>query len=474
MNKYCGVAVLIACLIGCVNQQKEVNTYRRVLDEQAPQADIEFEPDQALSLQQAMLLTNQHNEQLAIKGEDYLQALIDKDRAFSAFLPTFSLGPVYVRQDRFNTLPIIGQPSQTHHWDIPVTGQINVFNGFRDVANFRRAEAGIDQQRELLLDLQAALLLETGQTYYQVIRSEHVVEVLKNSVAVQEDRVRDIKERQKVGLARVLDVSQSEAQASGTRVSLIRAQTDVRNGRSLLAFLIGQVRVDGPLTDQFDTPPILPSESIYENQAAENRRDLRAAQARIQAAYENLQSAIRQYFPSVTLNATYFAHREVLPRDMDWTAILQGNVPIFTGGLIEANIRTAYSQLRQAKLAESFLRRQVNQQVQVAYEDILASRRRIKELRIELKAAEEAYRQATESYKVGLATNLDQLIAQDRLLLAQVQLTSEKYNEKIFFLNLLRVTGRLTFVSPTSITTTSRPASQPSTTQSAVINHKVK
>jgi outer membrane protein len=389
-------------------------------------------------------LANQNNEQLAIKGEEYLQALIDKDRAFSAFLPTIGLSPSLSLQDGYQTMPILGVPNQPHTWDVPVTGQLNVFNGFRDVSNFRRAGANIDRQKALLKNLQDSLLLEVAQTYYQVLRDEKIVDVLKNTVHVQEKRVADIQERQKVGLAKSLDVSQTQAQASGFRVSLLRVQTDVCNGRSTLAFLIGQPMITGTLTDQYKLPNAFEPLTSCIDKAMDHRKDFQAAQAGVRAAQQNLQSAIGEYFPSVTLDASYFAHRELLPVDMNWAAMVQGNVPIFTGGRIEANVRTAYSALRQAKLSESHLKRQIDKEVRVAYENLLSSDKKIQELRIELKAANEAFKQATESYNVGLATNLDQLTAQDRLLNAQVQLTSEEYDRKVYYLDLLRSMGQFT------------------------------
>ena len=46
---------------------------------------------------------------------------------------------------------------------------------------------------------------------------------------------------------------------------------------------------------------------------------------------------------------------------------------MFDAGLIRADVRTALSQLRQAKLNESLTRRQVEEQVLTAYENLAAS-----------------------------------------------------------------------------------------------------
>jgi len=92
---------LIAIAPGCaVDQKKEVAKYRRVLDGDQPAPHLTYSPEETLTLDKAMRLANQDNERIALAGEDYLQALINKDRATSAFLPTVTIDPNYTVTDR--------------------------------------------------------------------------------------------------------------------------------------------------------------------------------------------------------------------------------------------------------------------------------------------------------------------------------------------------------------------------------------
>ena len=97
----------LAICCGCVNQQKEVSLYRRVLEKEGSPQVPALPQEKPLTLRQALLLANQHNERLASSGEDYLQAIIDKDRAFAGFLPTVSLAPSFTMIDR----PTVETPS---------------------------------------------------------------------------------------------------------------------------------------------------------------------------------------------------------------------------------------------------------------------------------------------------------------------------------------------------------------------------
>ena len=71
---------------------------------------------------------------------------------------------------------------------------------------------------------------------------------------------------------------------------------------------------------------------------------------------------------------------ESLPDERTWEGLLSANLPIFSAGLIEADVRQAWSLYRQAALIESQLRRQVAQDVQLSYQDIMAAQERVAEL----------------------------------------------------------------------------------------------
>ena len=453
-----GAAVLL--IAGCaVDQKKEVATYRRVLDGQHPAPEIEIQPGQPLSLETALLLANRSSEQLASSGEDYLQALIDKERAVSLFLPTISLAPTYTWVDKS---PGSGRRVTG---STPITGAYNLFNGFQDLSNFKRAGYTAQQRRAALLDLQQNVLLNVAQTYYQILSAERSVEVLKNSVSVQNERLRDMQGRQFAGVARPLDVAQTAAQAAATRVELIQSENNVRTGRALLAFLVSAPVQDSPLADRIDVPAKLPPVAQLVEDAQVTRQDVRASEAQIEAARQNVQAAIGQYYPSVTLDLNYILSRTIsttgfIPSLYHWNAILDVNLPIFTGGAINANVRTAWSQLRQAWLTERATRRQAAEQVQVAYENIEDSRRRIVELHVEVEAAQEALRQAENAYAAGLGTNLDRLTAQDQLLTAQLSLVGEEFNFKVFYLDLLREQGRMP-LPESAVPLTTQPTSRP-------------
>lgn len=442
---------------GCaLDQEKEVRRYRKVLDRDVTATAVDYAPGETLTLQRALLLANRDNERLAIAGENYLQALIEKDRAAGSFFPTVGLEPSYTVAHRATAgsggavgtiggFRIVGRTLQ--RFEAPVVSRVSLFNGFGDVARLRGARAEAERQRLLLLDQQALVLLDVAQVYFQVLRSERQVAVLEASLRLQEERVADVEARQQAGLARPLDVSQTRAQSAATRVSLVSARSDVNNGRTTLATLIGVPRVDGPLSpafgDDLSTGVALPPLESFEEKALSSREDVVASRAAIRAARQAVHGAISQYYPSVNLNLTGFLYRENFTDASKWTAVLNANLPIFTAGQIEADVRRAWSELRQAALFESLTRREALQGVRLAYENVSASRQRLTGLATQVQAAREALEQSEGSYRVGLATNLERLTAQSDLLSAELQLASEQFDQALLLMDLTRFTGRL-------------------------------
>ncbi len=431
---------------GCaVNQEREVATYRQVIDEGQPSPGTPFQPNDALSLARALTVANANSETIAISGENYLQALIEKDRAFARFLPTIALTPSYMRQEKTSLgidSPLISQFIRDKSVDVPVTGGLDI-SPVTDLANLGAADLNATRQRALLLDQRAVVLLDVAQTYYQVLGAQSEADVLAHSVEVQTRRVSDMRVRRDAGVARSLDVAQAEAQLAETKATRIRAENDAANGRAMLAMLMGVSSVDGVLTDAFNVPVADFSMEALTAQAGNRRQDLKASKARLEAASKQLQSAWGEYFPSVSLNLTRYLSRESFPSDVDWTGLLAVRVPIFTAGLAHADVRTAYSRLRQAGLADSLLRRQILKDIRSAREDLMDVDKRIEQIEIQVTASREAMRQADAAYSSGLATNLSRITAQDQLLRAELSETRARYERNVAYLRLLRATGGL-------------------------------
>ena len=482
MARHWLVALALALVAGgCVNQRKEIGHYREILDRGTGGPVPQLAPREELTLSRALLLANQDNENLMIRGEDYVQAMNDKDRAFAQFLPTISLQPNYTISHNPNAGQTVQSGSTARpvgtsggfkavgrtlrRFEAPIVGTGNLFHGFRDLQSLEAADWTLEQRRQLMLDARATLMLDVAQAYYQVLLAERSVDVLNQSLGAQQERVRDAQGKINAGTGKPLDLAQAQAQVASTRVQLVQAQGDAANARTLLAFLIGAKEVTGPLQDDFGLPDRpAPVEDLL-SRAWTHREDYHAAQALVEAATHNVDAAIGEYYPSVSLNVTGYLFRENFSDASKWNTLLQVNLPIFSAGVIEADVRTAWSKLRQAALDQSLLHRQIEQEVRQDYQNYITSNDKLRELDAQIRAAAEAYRQAKAGFSAGTAIFLDVLTAQNVLLNSELEVATEAFNEKVIYLTLLRSTGSLDFDAVRGATT--RPTTMPATMPAA-------
>ncbi|HEY0007717.1 MAG TPA: TolC family protein [Tepidisphaeraceae bacterium] len=432
--------LLIAPIAGgcAVDQKKEVEAYRSLL--RISDETVDFQPDVPLPLRNAMLLANQSDADLAIRGEDYLQATIRRQRTAANFLPTVSLVPAYSRSDRLGGRDE-NYDSNDRSFDVPLSGSINVFNGLSDINRSWSDRFFIEQRRHELWSAQEQILLDTASIFYEVLRSEAQVRVLESAEKLQDERFRDARGRFQAGVASPLVALQTEAQVAQTRTTLISARADVLRARSQLKELIGEDVRTTPLSDQYEPPAVPTLEAALK--LAEARDDLKAAKNAVTSAAYEVRAAIGQYYPSVGIDVTAFLYRDEAGSARTWDSLLSANIPIFSAGRIKADVRQAWSNLRIALLTRGDIEDRVTAQIEQAHSALTASDERLSQLQIQVAAANAALRQAEESYRAGVATNLDRILAQDASLQAQLQLASEQYDRKLFHLTLLQRMGVL-------------------------------
>ena len=428
---------------------------------------VDYTHGEELTLEAALLLANTGSEQLSIQGETYLQSLIARDRAYSTFMPTISLAPTLNWQNRKlssgsaslstgapepeeisvpalgpGPLPPAAAAGITHTaFQSPPTRTSSTASATCPPS---RPTSSTSSRRKIPCSTsRLPSCWKPRRSYYNVLLAERSVLVLSKSADYQDALVTDQKARLGAGIAQPLDVAQSEAQAAATRATLITAEDSVKTNRSMLEFLTNAKVQKATLVDRLEVPDHPPSIDESVSAAEKQRLDILAAAQQVRVQRQNLQVAIGEYYPTVSLDLNYYLHRTSFPTNVEWAGIITATIPIFSAGEIRADVRNAMSQLRVAVYNEWQLIRQVKENVQIDWDNLEASKRRITELAIETAASQEALRQARERYSQGLAINLDVLNAETQLLNSQLSLAQESFNYKVFYLDLLRDTGQL-------------------------------
>jgi outer membrane protein len=461
---------LILTAAGCVFDH-DTDLYREILDGPHPAKVSAYHPDDELSLRRALQIANADNEAIGITGENYIQSLADKMKAAGNFLPTIGVAPTYnltkggssgfvigggtttggttgttggatgVTGGGTSTVQIAGGQSSINH-DFTVPLDATITGSLANISTLQAAGSTVDQRALLILDERETILLQVIQSYYTALKAEHEIDVYQNSVNLKTEKVRDQDARLKLGAVKPLDVATSRSDLAAEKVSLRQARADAANARSALARLMGVTEVRGKLVDRFDPPAELFNVQTWQVEAGNRRQDLLAAATAVETARLKVDGAIREYFPSVTIDFNYFMYNDPTSTQK-WSGGLSGNIPIFSALSIEGDVRTAWSQYRAALLTRSQVRHQVTDDVNEDFQNVINSRDKVAELIIEVQAAQQAYDLAERAYQLGSESNLDRLTQQDALVTAQLNLVSEQFNQKSNYLALLRASGQL-------------------------------
>ena len=197
------------------------------------------------------------------------------------------------------------------------------------------------------------------------------------------------------------------------------------------------------LTDEiyFSAPPPLDLERALKL-AFEQRADLKAAEAQVQAAERNRAAARAERLPSFSVNADYGA-TGVNPAQSHGTFSVVGTVrlPIWQGGRTEGNIDQAEAALAQRRAELSDLRGRIESDVRNAYLDLQASASQVEVAQKNVEVTQDTLTLTRQKLEEGISDNVAVVQAQDALANAHLDRINSIFAHSVAKLTLARAVG---------------------------------
>jgi outer membrane protein TolC len=179
-------------------------------------------------------------------------------------------------------------------------------------------------------------------------------------------------------------------------------------------------------------------------EAERNRLDLRAADAAVAMAAKSKEAVWWGFFPSLDLSWVYrwtqaagFAGKQG-----SWNLMLTMNVPIYDGGSRYADLRDGESKIAEAREQRRALGLEVQAELVRLRSDVESASAGVISAHKALALARTTQEDMETSYEAGAATQLDVLDASQRLLDAELALTSTLYQRDLARLALAHAQGR--------------------------------
>ncbi|HAH06547.1 MAG TPA: hypothetical protein DCM05_08480 [Elusimicrobia bacterium] len=370
-------------------------------------------PSRALGLPEAYSLALARSEELAQKAESAAEAWARVDELWSAVKPQITLNGTYFYQD--------DSKLASNRRDKPQAGisaAQTVFTGLRDILAVRVGQA---QGRSSDLDLQRAkdaLYLDVAAAYLDLFDLQSELAIRRNLVGITLDRIKELKDRQKIGRTRKSEVMAAEAQLAGYEADLTMAQRRELDSQEKLRFLTGLAEALAP--QPLTLAPAGPLEGFLD--AARRRADVEARRRDSEAAGLSVDIARRARWPVVSFGGNYWLKRLAPLDDVDWDVSLTGSLPLYEGGRISAQTRQAEQRRRKAEQALSLALRKAELEVRTAFDDLGAGQAAVAALEKAVAAAEANARSQAEDYRLGVVTNLDVLGALNSFQQARLRL----------------------------------------------------
>lgn len=259
-----------------------------------------------------------------------------------------------------------------------------------------------------LEDVENRIAFNVRQAYYGVLLA------IKNKI-VQEETVKQFNQRltqakgfYELGKRPKFDVTRASVALSDAKVNLIKADNALRVARVNLKNAMGITEApDFEIKDDLDFKryAITMDEAVVN--AVVERPDLKSAFEKRQSASEGVELAKRNYYPTLSGNASYNFSGESYPLDEGWNVGAVVTVPVFTGFLTKYQAEEARGKLGAAKANEELLRQRVIFEIKQAYFNLIEAGERVPASELTVKQALENLELANARYSTGVGDPIE-------------------------------------------------------------------
>lgn len=328
---------------------------------------------------------------------------------------------------------------------------VPVYSGGAVRNNIAAAKQRVEANEADLRNTESTLFSQVVAAYMDVLRTEALVALATNNVAVLRTNLEATSDRFQVGDLTITDVAQS-------RSRLALAEGDLQGAEAnLIAAREAYIRLVGQAPGELDAPPPLPGlpgtvgEAIVS--ALESNPNLDAAKQRAEAAGFDTKAAGAGRLPTVALfsNGQYSDFYGTLGgpvaaqfRQAETTANagVRVTIPIFQGGLPAARQRQAGA--RESAALEDVIaaERQVIAETRSTYASWQAANGVIRSSQAAVEAAELSLEGLRAENSIGNRQILDVLNGEQELVQARAQLVTARRNAYVAGFNLLVLMGK--------------------------------
>ncbi len=293
------------------------------------------------------------------------------------------------------------------------------------------------------------LIVRTAEAYFGVLAAEDNLRFAQAEKEAISRQLEETRERFQVGMIAITDVKESEAQYDLAVAQEIDASNQVDVAKEALRVIVEELP-DELVRLQEEFMPAAPNADTIDQwveKAIANSKVLKAAEMGVELAAQEVKRRRAAHLPTLSLKAEAGVQDDdggfSKGKASDKTVGIALKLPIYSGGLISAQVAEAEELYRQAKKQYELQKREIIRQARASFLGVQSGISRVKALKQALASTETAAKATQAGFEVGTRTSVDVLLSLRETYRAQRDYSKARYDYIISVLRLKQATGIL-------------------------------
>jgi len=406
-------------------------------------ASLPTRAEDLLSVYQQVL---NNNPELQAAQASHNAALLGTDKARALLLPTATLTANSSQNRQDSSLSTTGiNTFRNTDYSLSISQPVFHYDALilRDQTN-----DGITQSAARLAATHQSIMLQTAERYFNLLSEKANLTFAQSEKKAIAKQLEQARKRFEVGLIAITDVHEAKAAYDLAVAAEITAQNKLASASEALTEITGTV--NSHLISLGENLPLVkpnPADmNAWTQVASQQNLQLKALRLATEIARKEIRLQRSGHYPTLDLVASHNNSDTGgdFGRETTTNSIaLKLKIPLYQGGLINAQTKEAAHLYSQAKYNQDKQHRSVLRQTRDAYRGVINGISQVKALKQATLSARSALETTQAGFDVGTRTIVDVLVAQQNLFRAKRDYTQARYTYITDILKLKLSAGTL-------------------------------
>jgi protease secretion system outer membrane protein len=393
----------------------------------------------------------------ALDFKQVYQAALEQDATIRASRAAADSGRERLPQARAGLLPQVSASAGRNFNSLDTTspnilGELGTINDryFSDNKSLQLRQPLVNMQRWLQFEQAKSMVAETEATldrdlqnlvvrvagaYFEYLMSDEQLELVLAQKKMYTSLVDAAKKGIAAGSGTRTDIDDAQARLDMASAQELEARQNQDQTRRQLEVLINQpvasvAKLNVPALKLVG--PVPASLDEWTSRAEKNSPEIKAMQARLEAARREVSKSQAGHLPTLDAVAQWSNSgseniTRINSRYENKSIGLQLNVPLFSGGYVNSTIRQAVAEQARAEETLEALRRDLGVRVHKEFRGVSEGVMRVRALEQAVRSADQMMKSTQMSFKAGSRTQLDVLNAQQQYTMALRDLAQARF-----------------------------------------------